>query len=168
MSRFLRAYFKLLDAINVLVKWISVPLCGSLVVVIAIQVITRSFSFIKTPPWTEELARYLMIAFAFIAASNGIKNWNNINVDFIAKRLPEKVQRYLNIVIQIAVLVLLIVVACLAWQSFSKIGFRQRSSTMGIQMILPQSTMIIGLILMSIQLTGVILKSILRGGEEGD
>lgn len=164
--RVARVYLKLMDWLDKLVKWISSPLCGAIVVVITIQVAARYLPFIKSPPWTEELSRYLMIAMAFFAASNGIKHWNNISVDFIVKRFPEKAQKILHVIIQLAALALLVTVAYICWQTFGKVGMRQVSSTLHIKMLIPQSTIIIGTIMMCLQLIGVIIRQFVKGDDK--
>ena len=165
LAKFLRAYLKLMDWLDNLVKWITSPLCAAIVIVIAIQVFTRFIGFIKSPPWTEELARYLMIAMAFLAASNGIKNWNNISVDFLTNKFSPRTQKIINIVIQVAALALMVFIAYICWKTFGKVGFRQKSSTLYIRMIIPQSALIIGSITMCLQLIGVIIRQFVKGDD---
>ncbi len=167
MKKVLHAYLKLMDWLDTLVKWVSSPLCAAIVVVITIQVFSRFISFVKSPAWTEELARYLMIAMAFLAASNGIKNWNNISVDFITKKFSPKAQKIIDVSIQVTVFALLVFTAYICWKTFGKVGFRQKSSTLQIQMIIPQSTLIIGSIVMSLQLVGVIIRQFMKGDGDG-
>lgn len=165
MTRIIRGYLVFTEYLDKIVKWFCVVAVGAMSCVVVLQVFSRMLP-IATPPWTEELARYLMIYMAFVGASSGIKRWNNIYVDFFINRMPSKVTRALEIIIDLCVLAFLIFLVYMSITVFPKVGMRQRSATMGFPMIYPQSAIIVGSIFMLLQMLGRVMRRFLKGGEE--
>ncbi len=165
MARVIRYYIKFLDYLDLFVKWFCTIAAGLMALTVFLQVVVRYLPF-PTPPWTEELARYLMIAMAFIGASNGVRKWNNISVDFLLTKLPEKAYRVVLFVMQLAVLGLMLYIGLLGAKVFPKVGMRQLSATMGFPMFVPQSMVIIGCFLMVLQVIGLMVAPIIREGEQ--
>jgi len=159
-----KGYLKLMDALDAVVKWFSIVMAFAMAEVVVLQVASRVIPWFMTPPWTEELARYLMLYMAFVAASTGVKRWNNIGVDFFLNRLPPRAKRVVEIAIEILVLVFLVYLTCLSATVFPKVSLRQRSATMGFPMFVPQFALILGSALMSLQMIGVVLRRFLKGG----
>ncbi len=164
MTTILQYYMKFLDYLDVAVKWFCTLAAALMASVVLLQVVARYLPF-PTPPWTEELARYLMIYMAFIGASNGIRKWNNISVDFLLMKLPPKTYRVVMAIMQMVVLALVLYLGILGFKIFPKVGLRQTSATMGFPMLVPQSAIIIGCFLMALQLIGVLLKSFIKEEE---
>lgn len=164
MSSIMDAFFDFLDFIDSIVKWVCIVLTGAMFAVVLIQVFARLLPVPK-PPWTEELARYLMIYLSFIGASSGIKRWNNINVDMFINKFPKSVQKVISILIKLSVLAFIIAIGYLGYKVFPAVGSRQMSATLNIPMLIPQLSIIIGCALMSLQLIGVLIKEFYKGGE---
>ena len=159
MSSLFDAFMELLDLLDRLVKAVCVFLAAVMAVVVIIQVTARYLPT-QSPPWTEELARYLMIAMAYIGASAGVRRWNNIYVDFLINRLPPRVYRVAMFLIQFFVLIFIIYISYLCIKVYPVVGSRQYSTTLRFPLLVPQSTIIIGTILMSLQLIGVLINSL--------
>lgn len=164
MSSIMDAFFDFLDFLDSVVKWVCIILTGAMFAVVLLQVFARLLPVPK-PPWTEELARYLMIYLSFIGASSGIKRWNNINVDMFIKKFPKVFQRIMSLLIKLSVLVFIVVIGYLGYKIFPAVGSRQMSATMNFPMLIPQLSIIIGCALMALQLVGVIIKEFYKGGE---
>ena len=160
MLRLIDWYLTAMEKLNTLVKWLCISLTSVMACVVILQVITRYIPGINPPSWTEELSRYLMIYSAFLGASTGIKNWKNISVDYFTQRMPPKVRLFLGITTQVLILAFLVVLTVLSISTFSKIGFRQKSASMNFPMFFPQSSIIVGCALMSLQLLGLLLKRV--------
>ena len=80
---------------------IVVPLVAVMTAVIILQVIFR-FVIRGSLPWSEELARYLMVWVTFVGASIGVKRGSHIGVEALVVVLPKKAQvvfKYVGIVI---------------------------------------------------------------------
>lgn len=154
-----------LDFINFIVQKVCLVLMVLMTGIVLLQVFARVIPGIQSPNWTEELSRYVMIYIAFIGASNGIRQWNNVGVDFVLNKLPKIPKLILNLIIRVAVLTFWCVVVYLGIQYFPKVGGRQYSASMGFPILYAQASLIIGGILCAVQTVGQIL-NLLIGGEE--
>ncbi len=164
MSALVRSYLRFLGYLDFAVKWFCTVIAGAMAVTVLIQVVSRYLPT-PTPPWTEELARYFMIYMAFVGASSGIRKWNNISVDFILTKLPQRWYKVSMFVMQVIVLALVIYIGSLGVKVFPKIGLRQTSATMGFPMFVPQSAIIVGCFLMALQLIGLLIAPLSREEE---
>lgn len=154
-----------LGFINVIVEKLCTVLVAVMTGIVLLQVIARLTPGVKNPSWTEELSRYVMIYIAFIGASNGIREWSNVGVDFVIDRLPEGVRKLLEFVIRVLILAFWCAVAYWGAEYFPKVGGRQYSASMGFPILYAQVSLIIGGVLCAIQTVGQILK-LLVGGEK--
>jgi TRAP-type C4-dicarboxylate transport system permease small subunit len=72
--------------------------------------------------WTEEIARYLLIATVFTGAAIGVAKNNHIQVDFFYRHLPHWVCRTLSVVTDILRCAFLGVATFLTWQMMERLG----------------------------------------------
>jgi TRAP-type C4-dicarboxylate transport system permease small subunit len=161
-----KAIEKIMDAIDKCVQVVCTVMTLVMTIVVLIQVFARYIPAIKPPAWTEEFARYTMIWLSMIAASHGIKLWNNVGVDFFLKKMPQKLHHVVDIVIKIVVLAVLIIVLKYSLKVFPKVGMRQLSATLRVPMFYAQLGIIIGFIICCIQLVGRLIVDIARGGKK--
>ena len=110
-------YQELMDFLDKIVKVVASALAGIMFLLIVMQVFTRHCPWVPTPAWTEELARYVMIYMAFLGASHGIKEWDNVNVDIILSRLPLKGRKIAELLIKVLVLIFMVIVTVMAVRS---------------------------------------------------
>jgi TRAP-type C4-dicarboxylate transport system permease small subunit len=75
--------------------WTAFALFWVLAVVIFYQFFTR-YALNDSASWTEEIARYLLIATAFVGAAINVRKNNHIQVDFFYRLMPQKVTRPLS------------------------------------------------------------------------
>ncbi len=69
-------------------------------VVVFLQVVFRFF--IKASlPWSEELSRYLLVYITYFGCAYGIKTGAHLGVEAFVLILPKKVQKLLNIIVQL-------------------------------------------------------------------
>lgn len=71
-----------LDFLATVVEKVCLALMAIMTGIVLLQVVARLTPGVKNPNWTEELSRYVMIYIAFIGASNGIRQWDNVGVTF--------------------------------------------------------------------------------------
>ena len=83
---------------------------GSMVILTLIQVFTRYF-LKNPPPWSEELARTCFIWVVYIGMSMACRQKGHVNVDFLAKKLPERFHAFADIITNLIVLIFLAVMA---------------------------------------------------------
>ncbi len=110
-----RAALRGLDALNRAAYYLVGVLLAVITVVVFIQVIVR---FVLThaglnisAPWTEELARFLLVWLVFIGAAVGCRRMQLISLDFVVKAVPGlagRMLRYLALALCLWLFVLLI------------------------------------------------------------
>ncbi len=118
-------------------------------IIIILQVFFRFF--VKIPlPWSEELARYLMIWIGMMGASLALSEGRHIGVTVLMERVRGRVRRILMIAAILAVLWFLWLVVReggqVAW-----INYTQLSPAMMIPMLAPYSAIPVGGVFMLIQ-----------------
>ncbi len=78
-----------------------------MLLVLIIQIAARQIFDIPLK-WSEELARFLFVYAGYFGVSASIKENSHVYIEFFVEKLPEKVQKVINIIIQALVLVVLI------------------------------------------------------------
>jgi len=86
-DRIVNLYKKLIDGFCAIFEAVAIISLIAMFVSVMVQVIGRYF-FRVTPPWTEELARQLMIVFSFIGIAIGVKNKIHIAISFFVDIMP--------------------------------------------------------------------------------
>jgi len=84
-------YTKLCAALNRIVEGVVALLVVAIVAVVFGQVIARFLLQVPTP-WSEELARYLLVWISFLAASVALRRGAHVGVAFFVELLPKRVQ----------------------------------------------------------------------------
>lgn len=152
-----------LEFVNSIIRIFCVAALAGMTLVVLVQVFTRIIPGIKAPTWTEELSRYIMIYVAFIGASNGIRQWNNISVDFIFTRLPRVPRLVVDLMIHLTILVFWCLVVYWGSIYFPKVGGRQFSASMGFPLLYAQISLIIGGVLSILQTIGKTVELLMGG-----
>src|SRR3954462_595199 len=80
--------------------WASFTIFWVLAVVIFYQFFTR-YALNDSASWIEEIARYLLIAVAFVGAAVNVRKNNHIQVDFFYRLLPRWFTRPLSTFVDI-------------------------------------------------------------------
>ena len=70
--------------------WVALGFFWALGITVFTQFFTR-YVLNDSAAWTEEIARYLLIAVVFVGAAVGVAKNNHIQVDFFYRYLPQKV-----------------------------------------------------------------------------
>ncbi len=151
---------------DMLEKIVAVPLIiiGFLMVVVVL--IGTFWRYVLRNPflWTEELARYLMIWMALIAASISLKRREHVGLKLVINRVPQPAKK---IIVMITQLFILLFLYYLTREGFSMVerALRQRSPALNISMFWPLLSVPVAGLLTGIQL---ILQMIidLTAGEE--
>lgn len=87
--------------LNNLEEYILIMLFPIMTIIVFISTMFRYFK-LGAIPWSEELARYLMVWIAYIGASLGIKRNAHLGVEIVVNKLPEKlkiVSQYIRVAI---------------------------------------------------------------------
>jgi len=129
---------------------------GAMFVVVLAQVVFR-YVLSHPLPWSEELARYLMVWVACLAASEAYARGNHVGVTLIVNAVRPRQRKMMILIIHLAVCVLMGVVV---YQGF-KLSFMvgdQLSPAMELSMTWPYLSVPVGAVLIFIQAAALIFK----------
>jgi C4-dicarboxylate transporter DctQ subunit len=72
-------------------EYIIIVLLPMMVIVVFVATMAR-YLYLFPMPWSEELARYIMVWLAYIGASLGIKRGAHLGIDALVNALPSKLR----------------------------------------------------------------------------
>lgn len=136
-------------------------LCALLMVLLVLDVwagVVARYVLQHSLPWTEELARYLMIWMALLAVSCAIVHREHIGLDILRQRLPRKAERMLFVLID-GLGFCLFAVLGLYGLAMAQQGIHQYANIFGMTMALPFAAVPVSSLLACIQL-------VLRGAQD--
>ena len=126
--------------------WVSFLLFWVLAIIVFYQVFTR---YVMNNPagWTEEIARYFLVAVVFIGASMSVRKNNHIHVDYFYRLMPRAMGRVVSTAVDIARCAFLGYAAWLTWLLIQRIG-NQRMAIVDLPMGWVFGAMMFGFALM--------------------
>ena len=101
--------------------WCAFAIFWVLALVIFYQFFTR-YALNDSASWTEEIARYLLIATVFVGAAVNVRKNNHIQVDFFYRLLPGRVNRAMSTLVDVLRIAFLGYCVWLTWVLMGKIG----------------------------------------------
>ena len=101
--------------------WVALVFFWALGLTVFYQFFTR-YVMNDSAAWTEEIARYFLIATVFTGAVIGVAKNNHIQVDFFYRHLPYWVCRFLSVLTDALRCVFLGVATFLTWQMMERLG----------------------------------------------
>ncbi|WP_177193652.1 TRAP transporter small permease [Thermodesulforhabdus norvegica] len=115
---------------------------GAMLVVVLSQVVFRYL--LQSPlPWSEELARYLMIWAACLAGANAYADKAHVTVNIITRSIAGRMERFVNVGIHAVVATLMLVIFYQGWKLALKVS-DQLSPAMSISMFWTYSSVPVG------------------------
>ena len=102
--------------------WIALALFWALGLNVFYQFFTR-YVLNDSAAWTEEIARYLLIAVTFVAVSSATRRTRHIHVDFLYRLVPKPAGRASSTVIDIVRILFFVVAAWLTYEMMSRMGY---------------------------------------------
>lgn len=150
---------KMLDRVNALAEYAVCALLAVMVVVVFLQVIFR-FVIRSSLPWSEEMARYLMVWIVFLGASIGVKRKSHIGVEALVSLLPDTLRRWTSILVHAFSCVFFAFMIHYGRAILRVVGF-QLSPAMEISMAIPYSAVFAGGALMFVHCFFQMLEQIL-------
>jgi len=101
--------------------WIAFALFWILAAIVFYQVFTR---YVLDDPagWTEEIARYFLVAVVFIGAAMSVRRNNHIQVDYFYRLMPRALGRVLSTSVDLARSAFLGYATWLCWPLMQRIG----------------------------------------------
>src|SRR5438445_3648137 len=101
--------------------WTAFGIFWVLALVIFYQFFTR-YALNDSASWTEEIARYLLIATAFVGAAINVRKNNHVQVDFFYRLMPRWMSRPLSVFVDAVRIAFLAYCAWLTYALMRKIG----------------------------------------------
>lgn len=126
--------------------WISFVLFWLLAFIVFYQVFTR-YALNDPAGWTEEIARYFLVAVVFIGASMSVRKNNHIHVDYFYRLMPDWMGRVLSTGVDVLRCAFLGYSAWLTWLLIQRIG-AQRMAIVDLPMGWVFGAMLFGFTLM--------------------
>lgn len=99
--------------------WISLGFFWLLGLTVFTQFFTR-YVLNDSAAWTEEIARYMLIATVFVGAAVGVTKNNHIQVDFFYRFMPQPVARGMAMLVDAIRIVFFAATVYLTWMMMQK------------------------------------------------
>ncbi len=101
--------------------WVSFVLFWMMAAVVFYQVFTR-YILDDSAGWTEEIARYFLVAVVFVGASMSVRKNNHIQVDYFYRLMPKAMARVLSTAVDVVRCLFLGYATWLTWLLLQRIG----------------------------------------------
>lgn len=118
---------------------VAITIIVVLVLITTYQVFGR-YVLSSTPKWSEELARILLVWLTFVGSAIAFGKGIHLKIDLLDRLLSEKVSTYLNIVVDLLLIVFLFIVSLKCYEFMDQIS-DLKTPAMGI----PNYTIYLGL-----------------------
>ena len=105
--------------------WIALALFWALGLTVFYQFVTR-YVMNDSASWTEEIARYMLVAVVFVGAAIGVAKNNQIQVDFFYRHMPAAMGRWLSRAVDVLRTAFFAAAVVMTWQMMEKIGNQTR------------------------------------------
>jgi TRAP-type C4-dicarboxylate transport system permease small subunit len=139
---------------------------GAMFVVVLAQVVFR-YVLSHPLPWSEELARYLMVWVACLAASEAYARGNHVGVTLIVNAVRPRLRKIMILIIHLAVCVLMGVVVYQGFALSLMVG-DQLSPAMELSMTWPYMAVPVGAVFIFIQAAALFFKQVAEPPPGGD
>jgi TRAP-type transport system small permease protein len=113
--------------------WVALGFFWLLGATVLYQFVTR-YVMNDSAAWTEEIARYLLIATVFIGATIGVVKNNHIQVDFFYRYMPRGLGRFLATAVDIMRIAFFAAAAVLTVMMMLKLGSNSRMTLVDLPM----------------------------------
>jgi TRAP-type C4-dicarboxylate transport system permease small subunit len=141
--------------------WTAFTLFWVLAAVIFYQFFTR-YALNDSASWTEEIARYLLIATAFVGGAVNVRKNNHVQVDFFYRLMPEWLTRPLSTFVDVLRIAFFAYAVWLTLSLMRKIG-DQRMAIIDWPIGILYGFVTFGFVLMTWRAIGVALANWRRG-----
>ncbi len=101
--------------------WVTFALFWMMAAVVFYQVFTR-YVLDDSAGWTEEIARYFLVAVVFVGASMSVRKNNHIQVDYFYRLMPKAMARVLSTAVDVVRCLFLGYATWLTWLLIERIG----------------------------------------------
>jgi len=128
--------------------WIALAIFWMLGLTVFYQFVTR-YVMNDSAAWTEEVARYMLIAVVFIGAAIGVAKNNQIQVDFFYRHMPPAMGRWLSRAVDVLRTAFFVAAVIMTVQMMLKIGNTTRMTIVDAPMNIVYGLCLFGFIAMA-------------------
>jgi len=130
--------------------WVALGLFWLLGLTVLYQFVTR-YVLNDSAAWTEEIARYLLVAVVFVGATIGVVKNNHIQVDFFYRHMPAAMGRALGIAVDVVRTLFFAAAVVMTAQMMAKIGNNSRMTIVDLPMNIVYGVCLLGFIAMLVR-----------------
>ncbi|MDP2257540.1 MAG: TRAP transporter small permease [Rhodoferax sp.] len=142
--------------------WLALGLFWVLGLTVLYQFITR-YVLNDSAAWTEEIARYQLIAVVFIGAAIGVAKNNHIQVDFFYRHMPARMSRLMSGLVDVVRISFFAAAVAMTIQMMLKIGNQTRMTVVDLPMNVVYALCLLGFAVMLLRSLQVALIHYRRG-----
>ena len=142
--------------------WLALGFFWLLGLTVFYQFFTR-YVLNNSAAWTEEIARYLLIAVVFTGATIGVVKNNHIQVDFFYKFMPARMARFMATVVDLLRTGFFVAAAILTVMMMLKLGSNSRMTMVDLPMNWVYGVCLVGFAIMALRSAQVALFHYRRG-----
>jgi len=163
-ANMIRQILKATRRVGAIVSKTTLTICGILLVFVTIEILLGVFFryVVRNPiSWSEEAARYILVWMAMLGASVTTERREHLRLDTIVEKLPLVMQKILDILLGIVVVVILSLIMPWVWDMLTGSARTNLSPAMQIPMAIPLSSLAVGLILLIFQTSIAVVTNLL-------
>jgi len=142
--------------------WVALGFFWLLGLTVFYQFITR-YVFNDSAAWTEEIARYLLIAVVFVGATIGVAKNAQIQVDFFYRHMPAAMGRWLSRAVDVLRVAFFASAVVLTGEMMAKLGSNTRMTIVDAPMNIVYGIVLLGFAAMTFRSLQVALVHWRRG-----
>ena len=142
--------------------WVALGFFWLLGAVVFYQFFTR-YVLNDSAAWTEEIARYLLIATVFTGATIGVIKNNHIQVDFFYRYMPRRMGRAMAIAVDVVRIAFFGAAVVLTVMMMLRLGSNSRMTMVDLPMNWVYATALLGFAMMTVRAVGVARRHRQRG-----
>ena len=142
--------------------WVAVGIFWILGITVFFQFFTR-YVLNDSASWTEEIARYLLIATVFTGATIGVVKNNHIQVDFFYRYMPKAVARGMATLVDVMRIVFFAGAVVLTAMMMLKLGSNSRMTMVDLPMNWVYGVCMLGFAAMAVRSVQVAVIHLRRG-----
>ncbi len=130
--------------------WVALGFFWLLGGVVFYQFFTR-YVLNNSAAWTEEIARYLLIAVVFTGATLGVIKNNHIQVDFFYRYMPPRMARAMSTLVDVVRVLFFAAAVVLTVMMMLKLGNNSRMTMVDLPMNWVYATCLLGFAMMTVR-----------------
>jgi TRAP-type C4-dicarboxylate transport system permease small subunit len=142
--------------------WVALGFFWLLGLVVFYQFFTR-YALNDSAAWTEEIARYLLIATVFVGATIGVVKNNHIQVDFFYRYMPHRMSRVMSTLVDVLRIAFFAAATVLTVMMMLRLGSNSRMTMIDLPMNYVYAVCLLGFAAMAVRSVLVMRTHLQRG-----